>query len=108
MPKLDIVSWNYENDDKQLIRVHWHDCKLFEKHYAFGKQKTSVRIFLSVCPLFVIWRCMFLQEPTRPLQSDDQMPLYVLSIQERAEQLASQLEGKPAIPQVKLLPEAHV
>ncbi|KAM7002839.1 protein-methionine sulfoxide oxidase mical3a isoform 3-T3 [Tautogolabrus adspersus] len=39
------------------------------------------------------------KEPERPLHSDDQMPLYVLSIQERAEQLASQLEGKKAGPQ---------
>lgn len=33
--------------------------------------------------------------------SDDQMPLYVLSIQERAEQLASQFEGKPVAQEVK-------
>ncbi|XP_037623021.1 protein-methionine sulfoxide oxidase mical3a isoform X2 [Sebastes umbrosus] len=39
------------------------------------------------------------KEPERPLHSDDEMPLYVLSIQERAEQLASQFEGKPAGPQ---------
>ena len=43
-----------------------------------------------------------LQEPARPLCSDDDMPLYVLSIQERAEQLASQFEGKPVRPKVKL------
>lgn len=43
------------------------------------------------------------QEPTKPLHSDDQMPLYVLSIQERAEQLAAQFEGKPVRPQVTLL-----
>ncbi|XP_069561361.1 protein-methionine sulfoxide oxidase mical3a isoform X2 [Brachyistius frenatus] len=41
------------------------------------------------------------KEPERPLDSDGQMPLYVLSIQERAEQLASQFEGKPARPQKK-------
>ncbi|XP_034391983.1 protein-methionine sulfoxide oxidase mical3a isoform X9 [Cyclopterus lumpus] len=41
------------------------------------------------------------QEPARPLLSDDEMPLYVLSIQERAELLASQFEGKPAGPQPK-------
>ncbi|XP_035521618.1 LOW QUALITY PROTEIN: protein-methionine sulfoxide oxidase mical3a [Morone saxatilis] len=39
------------------------------------------------------------KEPARPPHSDEQMPLYVLSIQERAEQLASQFEGKPAGPQ---------
>uniref|UniRef100_UPI0037E7C7F6 protein-methionine sulfoxide oxidase mical3a isoform X6 n=1 Tax=Semicossyphus pulcher TaxID=241346 RepID=UPI0037E7C7F6 len=44
------------------------------------------------------------KEPTKPLHSDDQMPLYVLSIQERAEQLASQFEGKPAEPQPKKKP----
>lgn len=31
------------------------------------------------------------------------MPLYVPSIQERAEQLAAQFEGKPVRPQVTLL-----
>lgn len=50
---------------------------------------------------FVTKSSVFLQEPARPLLSDDQMPLYVLSIQERAEQLASQFEGKPERPQVK-------
>ncbi|XP_029289447.1 protein-methionine sulfoxide oxidase mical3a isoform X2 [Cottoperca gobio] len=44
------------------------------------------------------------KEPARPLQSDDDMPLYVLSIQERAEQLASQFEGKPARPKLKKKP----
>ncbi|XP_069561370.1 protein-methionine sulfoxide oxidase mical3a isoform X11 [Brachyistius frenatus] len=44
------------------------------------------------------------KEPERPLDSDGQMPLYVLSIQERAEQLASQFEGKPARPQPKKKP----
>lgn len=44
---------------------------------------------------------MFLQECARPLLSDSHMPLYVLSIQERAEQLASQFEGKPVGTQVK-------
>lgn len=43
----------------------------------------------------------FLQEGARPLLSDSHVPLYVLSIQERAEQLASQFEGKPVGPQVK-------
>lgn len=37
----------------------------------------------------------------RPILSDDQMPLYVLSIQERAEQLASHLEGKAVAQEVK-------
>lgn len=46
------------------------------------------------------------QEPARPLLSDDEMPLYVLSIQERAELLASQFEGKPAGPQVTF-PHKH-
>lgn len=41
----------------------------------------------------------FLQEPVRPLDSE-QMPIYVLSIQERAEQLEFQLEGKRVGPQV--------
>ncbi|XP_062276120.1 protein-methionine sulfoxide oxidase mical3a [Scomber scombrus] len=40
----------------------------------------------------------------RPQHSDDPVPLYVLSIQERAEQLASQFEGKPAEPQPKKKP----
>ncbi|XP_058501693.1 protein-methionine sulfoxide oxidase mical3a isoform X3 [Solea solea] len=44
------------------------------------------------------------KETARALQSDDQMPLYVLSIQERAEQLASQFEGKPVGPQTKKKP----
>ncbi|XP_059190343.1 protein-methionine sulfoxide oxidase mical3a [Centropristis striata] len=44
------------------------------------------------------------KEPARPLHTDDEMPLYVLSIQERAEQLASQFEGKPARPQAKKKP----
>ncbi|XP_041795730.1 protein-methionine sulfoxide oxidase mical3a isoform X9 [Chelmon rostratus] len=44
------------------------------------------------------------KEPVMPLQSDDKMPLYVLSIQERAEQLASQFEGKPVGPQPKKKP----
>ncbi|KAM6937070.1 protein-methionine sulfoxide oxidase mical3a [Xenentodon cancila] len=42
----------------------------------------------------------FTKEPARPLDSH-QMPVYVLSIQERAEQLASQLGGKSARPQKK-------
>lgn len=42
-----------------------------------------------------------LQESARPLLSDSRSPLYVLSIQERAEQLASRFEGKPVGPQVK-------
>lgn len=37
----------------------------------------------------------------RPIRSDDQVPLYVLSIQERAEQLASYLEGKAVAQEVK-------
>ncbi|KAM8892765.1 protein-methionine sulfoxide oxidase mical3a isoform 4-T12 [Spinachia spinachia] len=40
--------------------------------------------------------CLHSEEPTRPLHSDDEMPLHVLSIQQRAELLASQLEAKPA------------
>ncbi|XP_055365623.1 protein-methionine sulfoxide oxidase mical3a isoform X23 [Betta splendens] len=43
------------------------------------------------------------QEPTGPPHSADQTPLYVLSIQQRAELLASQFEGKPA-PQPKKKP----
>ncbi|XP_034444194.1 protein-methionine sulfoxide oxidase mical3a isoform X3 [Hippoglossus hippoglossus] len=44
------------------------------------------------------------KESARPLHSDDQMPLYVLSIQERAEQLVSQLEGKPVALQTQKKP----
>ncbi|XP_049928301.1 protein-methionine sulfoxide oxidase mical3a isoform X5 [Epinephelus moara] len=39
------------------------------------------------------------KEPAGRLQSDDEMPIFVLSIQERAEQLASQFEGKPPKPE---------
>ncbi|XP_075325517.1 protein-methionine sulfoxide oxidase mical3a isoform X2 [Odontesthes bonariensis] len=39
-----------------------------------------------------------------PAGDSGQMPIYVLSIHERAEQLASQLEGKPARPQPKKKP----
>uniref|UniRef100_A0A671YXQ9 F-actin monooxygenase n=1 Tax=Sparus aurata TaxID=8175 RepID=A0A671YXQ9_SPAAU len=49
-----------------------------------------------------------LQEPARPLCSDDEMPLYVLSIQERAEQLASQFEGNSFLPQGSLRKEFPV
>ncbi|XP_075937750.1 protein-methionine sulfoxide oxidase mical3a isoform X1 [Anarhichas minor] len=48
------------------------------------------------------------KEPARPLHSDDEMPLYVLSIQERGELLASQFEGKPAGPQGSLRKEFPV
>ncbi|KAM6926670.1 protein-methionine sulfoxide oxidase mical3a isoform 4-T4 [Lycodopsis pacificus] len=48
------------------------------------------------------------KEPARPLRSDDEMPLYVLSIQERAELLASQFEGKPAGPQPKKKPSRFI
>ncbi|KAM9376591.1 protein-methionine sulfoxide oxidase mical3a [Pholidichthys leucotaenia] len=41
------------------------------------------------------------KEPVRPLDSLGQMPLYVLSIQERAEQLAAHFEGKPVGQQPK-------
>lgn len=37
----------------------------------------------------------------RPIHSDNQVPLYVLSIQERAEQLASHLEGRAMAQEVK-------
>ncbi|XP_014906502.1 protein-methionine sulfoxide oxidase mical3a isoform X2 [Poecilia latipinna] len=43
------------------------------------------------------------KEPVRPLDSE-QMPIYVLSIQERAEQLEFQLEGKRVGPQPKKKP----
>ncbi|RVE72265.1 hypothetical protein OJAV_G00060090 [Oryzias javanicus] len=43
------------------------------------------------------------KEPAKLLDSG-QMPIYVLSIQERAQQLASQLEGKPERPQPKKKP----
>ncbi|XP_078805193.1 protein-methionine sulfoxide oxidase mical3a isoform X3 [Oryzias latipes] len=43
------------------------------------------------------------EDPAKPLDSG-QMPVYVLSIQERAEQLASMLEGKPARPEPKKKP----
>ncbi|XP_071382358.1 protein-methionine sulfoxide oxidase mical3a [Centroberyx affinis] len=48
------------------------------------------------------------RKQARPLRSDDQMPLHVLSIQERAEQLASQFEGKPARPQPKRKPSRFI
>lgn len=41
------------------------------------------------------------------MRSDNQMPLYVLSIQERAEQLASQFEGKPVAQEVTLTHRSH-
>lgn len=71
----------------------------FGQEIVFGKQRISTVSFLYIP--FVTESSVFLQEPVRPLFSEDQMPLYVLSIQERAEQLASQFEGKPARPQVK-------
>lgn len=57
--------------------------------------------FSSLNIPLVIEPSISLQESASPLRSDDQMPLYVLSIQERAEQLAFQFEGKPVAPQVK-------
>ncbi|KAF3854533.1 hypothetical protein F7725_022588 [Dissostichus mawsoni] len=42
------------------------------------------------------------QEQARPLNTDEEMPLYVLSIQERAKRLASQFEDKPAQPKVTI------
>lgn len=51
---------------------------------------------------FVIELYIFLQEQAGPLHTDDDMPLYVLSIQERAKQLASQFEDKPAQPKVTI------
>lgn len=62
-----------------------------ENHYSFG----------HVHPFCDQVICCILQEPARPLLSDDQKPLYVLSIQERAEQLTSQFENKQDRPQVK-------
>ncbi|XP_029951374.1 protein-methionine sulfoxide oxidase mical3a isoform X14 [Salarias fasciatus] len=44
------------------------------------------------------------KEAARRLDSDSQTPLYVLSIQERAEQLACQFEGKKVGPQPKKKP----
>ncbi|XP_030221042.1 protein-methionine sulfoxide oxidase mical3a isoform X4 [Gadus morhua] len=44
------------------------------------------------------------KEPARALRSENQGPLHVLSIQQRAQQLASQFEGKPARPQTKKKP----
>lgn len=68
--------------------------------------KTAENTFPLCTFIVVIESSISLQEPARPLHSDDQMPLYALSIQERAEQLASQFEGKPA-PQVKLPKKAN-
>ncbi|KAL3061892.1 hypothetical protein OYC64_009927 [Pagothenia borchgrevinki] len=48
------------------------------------------------------------KEQARPLHTDDEMPLYVLSIQERAKQLASQFEDKPAQPKAKKKPSRFV
>ncbi|XP_029698170.1 protein-methionine sulfoxide oxidase mical3a isoform X3 [Takifugu rubripes] len=47
------------------------------------------------------------EEGARPLLSDSHAPLYVLSIQERAEQLASQFEGKPVGLQPKKNPSRY-
>ncbi|XP_039880986.1 protein-methionine sulfoxide oxidase mical3a isoform X4 [Simochromis diagramma] len=44
------------------------------------------------------------KKPAKPLDSDGQMPLCVLSIQERADQLALQFEGKPVKQQPKKKP----
>ncbi|XP_028306348.1 protein-methionine sulfoxide oxidase mical3a isoform X3 [Gouania willdenowi] len=44
------------------------------------------------------------KESARRLDSEGHRPLYVCSIQERAEMLASQIEGKPVGPQVKKKP----
>ncbi|CAI5664846.1 unnamed protein product [Oreochromis niloticus] len=44
------------------------------------------------------------KKPAKPLDSDGQMPSYVLSIQERADQLALQFEGKPVKQQPKKKP----
>uniref|UniRef100_A0AAV2L685 LIM zinc-binding domain-containing protein n=1 Tax=Knipowitschia caucasica TaxID=637954 RepID=A0AAV2L685_KNICA len=44
------------------------------------------------------------KESERSVLSDDQKPIYVLSIQERADQLASLFEAKPAKPQTKKKP----
>ena len=50
-------------------------------------------------PLFSSNGTSLRQDP-EPLRSDDQVPIHVPSIQERAEQLASQFKGKPAKPKV--------
>ncbi|KAM8861275.1 protein-methionine sulfoxide oxidase mical3a isoform 18-T20 [Synchiropus picturatus] len=44
------------------------------------------------------------KKPASSVQSNEPLPLYVLSIQERAEQLASQIEGKSVGPQTKKKP----
>ncbi|XP_076741690.1 protein-methionine sulfoxide oxidase mical3a isoform X16 [Maylandia zebra] len=46
------------------------------------------------------------KKPAKPLDSDGQMPLCVLSIQERADQLALQFEGKPVKQQPKKKPSS--
>ena len=66
---------------------------------VFGEMKNNGSLF-SYVP-FMTESFVFLQEPARLLLDDGQMPLYVRSIQERAQQLASLSEGKPAAPQVK-------
>uniref|UniRef100_A0A8C9Z346 F-actin monooxygenase n=1 Tax=Sander lucioperca TaxID=283035 RepID=A0A8C9Z346_SANLU len=78
--------------------------------YCFWKllKRQRITTFSSVYIPFVIESSISLQEPARPLHSDDEMPLYVLSIQERAEQLASQFEGKSARPQGSLRKEFPV
>ncbi|XP_034079295.1 protein-methionine sulfoxide oxidase mical3a isoform X5 [Gymnodraco acuticeps] len=48
------------------------------------------------------------KEQAGPLHTDDEMPLYVLSIQERAKRLASQFEDKPAQPKPKNKPSRVV
>lgn len=62
--------------------------------------KENIFSFLLVRPVSHLF---LLQDRGRPLFSDSHVPLYVLSIQERAELLAAHFEGKPAGPQVKFL-----
>lgn len=103
--ELKADSWNYENNGFQAICGIYHNDKLFGKEIVFQKllKRQRINTFAPLCIPFVIESSISLQEPAKPLHTDDEMPLYVLSIQERAEQLASQFEGKPVGPQVKFL-----
>uniref|UniRef100_A0A8C2ZZX5 F-actin monooxygenase n=1 Tax=Cyclopterus lumpus TaxID=8103 RepID=A0A8C2ZZX5_CYCLU len=96
------------NDCFQTICGYYRNDKLFEKEIVCLEttKKRERRITFSALYIpFVTESSISPQEPARPLLSDDEMPLYVLSIQERAELLASQFEGKPAGPQGSLRKE---
>lgn len=75
--------------------------KIVRGFYCLEKPFEKVMTFSASYISSVIELRIPLQEAARPLHCGDEMPLYVLSIQETAELLASQLEAKPAGAQVK-------